>query len=1096
MASHEFPHLHLHTTHSHLDGYGTPEQFYEHAAKMNIKAMAHTEHGNISSWPQAQKQGKDKGIKPIFGIEAYVVPDHTERSKGYNHITILAADQIGLRNLFDLVSVSFNEGFYYKPRMSWRDILRKGEGLILLSGCWSGFAARHIVTTIRNPTAEVAGVPTKKQVDDWIRTMSRKFPGRFYMELMPLQVGIQKDVLNFELELAARLKIPFVATNDVHYICDGQEDIQDDLVCIRSNAAKDETERRKYDVRELYIKTKAQMADGFKKLGLDDSTIRVAIENAYDIADRCNAVVPAAKPVVYRIGAEIDKSHPVHSWGVDWPESVNAPPGVPTDSELVFGAALRRMWKLRNIPYTKKYKDRAKYEYDLLKAKKFLDYILIIWDLINAAKERPESEGGPILVGPARGSAAGSLICYILGITEVDPFYDDLIFERFVDHTRTDPPDIDIDFPDDQRDWVKGYLQRRWGGPAHVGTLISHAVFKGKNALDDISRVYRVPRWATERIKALLIERSSGDARATFTLEDTFKEFPEAAEIARRYPQLMLSQRLEGQIRHQGTHAAGVIVSTEEPLDRIGAFYQDGAFWVDKKDGEKLEHLKIDLLGLNTLTVLREAAKNIGLSGKDILDFYYNRIPMDDPKVIQAFGRSEVDGIFQFEGQAQMLVCRQLSPKSYKHVRDCTALSRPGPLHCGGTEAYVKRANGEPYDVELELLEPIVADTYGKILYQEQVMQILDKIGHLVWEDIQQLRRLIAKSVGVEYFNKYRDRFMEGATKKSGVDPAVAAAIWDEMCTFGSWAFNRAHAASYTRLSVWTMYMKIYHPDAFLAALAGYSSSEDRKGKAVRLFHRTRGPILSVDINASKAKFSLERISYRDKSGLKEFGLRPGLSDIKGVGEKAAEAILSIREKDGPFKSVTDFISRVPGRIVNRRVRKVLHLLGAFNSLLDKSGVEADKVACETAEYAKTFKTYRAMVSNHCFWVLPVDFPGLRRQLKGLKPLKEIQDTGSVQRNVGFVGRVRHINQRDYRELGSEDKLAKLKPGEETRFINLTIEDEEDFIMTTVPRRNYGRLKNTVFKYVKEGTVIYGRGSILPDGRRIFIDELYAVEEK
>lgn len=1078
MDSREFPHLHLHTTHSHLDGYGTVEAFYENAAKRGFFAMAHTEHGNISSWPQAQMIGEKKGIKPIFGIEAYVVPDASERSRGYNHITLLAENDKGIRNLFSLVKDSFDHGFYYKPRMSWSDLLRQNEGIIAFSGCWSGYAARNVVTTIKNPTAEVAGIPTKRQVEDWLKVMAKRFPGRFFVELMPLQVDLQKDVLALEIHLARQLGIPIVATNDVHYICDGDDDVQDDLVCIRLNSKKNDPERKAYDVNGLFVKTRAEIEEGFQALGIDQDIIEEAIGNAYAVADRCNAKVPKAKPVRYRCEDGIACKSAGSGLSVDVKSLSKNRGDYQADIELVFGVVLRFMWKLRGVPTTEQYTKRAAHEYAILRDKKFLDYMLIIWDLIWAAKNRSDAEGGPILVGPARGSSAGSLICYVLGITEVDPFYDDLVFERFVDINRHDLPDIDIDFPDDEREWGEKYLTQRWGGPEYVGRLISHAFFKGKNALTDIGRIYGLPFWAIERVKSLLIERSSGDARATFTLEDTFKEFPDAEEIAKRFPQILLTRRLEGQIRHTGTHAAGIVVSTEEPLKEVGTFYREGAFWMDKKDGEKFGFLKIDLLGLNTLTVLREAARNIGITGKAVLDFYYG-IDLRDQKVIDAFARCDVDGIFQFEGQAQRAVTKQLKPWTYEMVRDLTALSRPGPLHCGGTDTYIANAHSEVgYEISPIELEPIVRDSFGVIIYQEQVLKIMRDIGHMDWDMITDARRHIAKSVGREHFEVFRTAFMKGALEKSKISEELANALWERMCTFGSWAFNRAHAASYTRPSIWTMHMKLYHKPAFYAAMAGFSSSEERRAISVRAFARECGPILPVDINESKAHFSL--------SGN---GLRPGLGDVKGIGPKAAQAILAGQ----PFSSFADFLRKVPSRTANAKVRRLLHLIGAFYGLPDTEAIRRDRELTEADEYRKKFKTLRALASAHCFWVLPVNFPELRKQLR-CKPLKEMEERDHTVPDVRVTGRIRHINQRDYKELGSEHKLAKLKPGEETRFINITIEDEEDFIMITVPRRRYRQMKDLVFKELKEGSIVFGRGAMLAKSRRIFLEELMGVE--
>ena len=1081
----EFPHLHLHTTHSHLDAFGTPGQFYEAAANLGMGVVGHTEHGNISSWPSSQLEGKKTGITPAFGIEAYVVKDPSVRERGYNHVTLLAANQEGIGVLFKLVSKSFNEGFFYKPRMAWKDIIKYGKDcLFVFSGCWSGFAAQYLIgKEVKNPTHEVKRIPEWSEVDYWLKTMKKSFGDRFMIELMPIYSEMQKQVLGHEIDLASRYGIKTIATNDCHYIEDGHHDEQDDLVCIRSAKAKDDPDRPRYDVRDLYLKTEDQMRDGFRALGVRTSEADAAIARAFEVAEairKAAPTVPEAEPVRYRLS-----EGKALSFSLSGRAKARGVPISKLTGREIFREVIKLMWEERSefIPRTKQYVDRVKTELAVFEEKDYIDYMLIIWDLIWAAKTRPDEEGGPMFIGPARGSSAGSLICYILAITEIDPFYDALIFERFVDPNRTDPPDIDIDFPDDERGWVMEYLKSRWGGEDHVGTLISHAIFKGKIALTDIAKVYRVPKWAVDRIKGMLIERSSGDARASFTIEDTMAEFAEAKEIVDRFPKIKLAGRLEGQIRHNGKHAAAMIVSTEKPLNEVGAFYREGRFWMDKRDAEKFGHLKIDALGLNTLTVLREAARNIGLTGKEMIEFYY-RMDMRDAETIKGFTECDVEGVFQFDGRAQMVITKKLAPETYEEVRDLTAMSRPGPLHCGGTENYIARARGDEYEITPKQLEPVTKNSYGVILYQEQVMEIMRDIGRMSWPEIVDVRRHISKSVGKEHFEVFHDSFNKGALGYHKIPEAEAEELWDAMCTFGSWAFNRAHAASYTRLSMWTMWMKRKHPHAYLAAMAGWSSSEDRKARAIRLFQRRCGPILPVRLNLSGRRFRLEAT----KKGAQ--GLRIGYQDIKGVGEKAA---INISES-GPYATMKEFIEKVTLRVVNKRVRKVLHVLGAFKDMPDQDVVLVDRNVCEVDEYLASLKSKRDLAASHCFWVFPLDMESLRNETGAIK-IDSIKEVDYHRDNIKVCGIIRQINQRDFRELGSEEQLKRLKPGEETKFINITIEDEEGFMMVTVPRRHYRRMKGLVFKDLAEGKALVAQGTVLKNGRRMFLERLWSVKE-
>ena len=569
-----------------------------------------------------------------------------------------------------------------------------------------------------------------------------------------------------------------------------------------------------------------------------------ALENAKMIAEDCNADLPSAT-------------------------MVKASVGMPSLESLCADASRARGIDLTNTIY----RDRLNRELGLIHEKQFEEYFYLVWDLVRFAKKH-------MLVGPARGSSCGSLVCFLLGITEVDPIPYDLLFERFIDINRKDLPDIDIDFPDDRRDLVFEYLRNKYGSSnvARLGTVMR---YKAKSSIDLISKELNIPAWEVVNFKNSIIERSTGDSRAGFCIMDSFEQLEVGKQVLKKYPQLKVAADIEGHASGCGQHAAGIVVTAEAINNFCSVDNIKGSLHIDKHDAEDLNLLKIDALGLRTLSVLQDCLDQVGWSREQLISY-----PTNDKAAYAVLNNKKFAGIFQFEGHALQTLCSQMLIDDFEDIAALTALARPGPLHSGGTTEYIRRRIGEKQVVHLHpLIAHTTANSWGVVIYQEQVMQISREMGKLSWEDVSLLRKAMSKSLGKEYFDGFKSRFITGAIEQK-VDPDDAGRVWDNICTMGSWSFNRSHAVAYAMVSYWCMVLKAKFPLEFSAACLRNARDESQSIRLLRELSREDYKFKAYDYKLSQKNWSVQ-------NGM----LIGGLTNIKGVGDKMAEDIILRRSR-------------------------------------------------------------------------------------------------------------------------------------------------------------------------------------------------------
>lgn len=797
----KFVSLHHHTTFSYGDGFGTPASHVERAAELGYHAMAVTEHGNVSSHAQAEKAALKAGIKAIFGCEVYTAPIDMRETANQRkwHLTVLAMDQVGYRNLSELVSRSWDEGFYRWPTVTGPMLADHAEGLIVLSGCADSLLACTILGGKGIPE------PAKPDIKAGIK-VALKFKellgDRYYLEVQQFpELKRARELNAIYQHISEKTGIPLVATADVHYPRPEDNDMQKVLhAASRGNGTVAEAEAGwEYDIRLTLPESDKFIIKRLTRTGLTGPQAEAAVARTSEIADRCNVTLPKSSQIRFPL-----------------------PEGTP-DAKTLIWQWIERGWKYRlarnaHMRKNKKaYRERLNYEMELIEFKDFVDYFLMLSDAVRFAKD----QGIP--VGPARGSAAASLTCYLLRIIEVDPMmFPTMMFERFIDAQRADLPDVDLDFSDDRRDEVRQRLIDVYG-IERVANIGSFTKYRGKNSLDDVGRTHNIPPFEIETVKGLVLERSGGDSRFDASLEDTFEMFPQAASVLARYPDLSKAMRLEGNYKGMGVHSAGIVVSNE-PITDTCAFYTRhdvgkakktlSVVAYDKKDAEYLGMLKADFLGLTTMGMIGLALDTIGMS----IDELY-QIPLDDPKTLAAFKRADVVGIFQFEGRATRLMTKDVQPDNFMEIADINALSRPGPLFSGASAQYVDVKHGRR---EPEHLHPIV-DKYTKhsnyqIIYQEQVLATLREMGGFPGSVTGALRKVISLKLGEAQFNEWYPNFINGAKEHHGIDAKLADRVWRLMVTSATYSFNIAHCISYGMLAFWCMWLKVHHPAAFYAA--------------------------------------------------------------------------------------------------------------------------------------------------------------------------------------------------------------------------------------------------------------------------------------
>jgi DNA polymerase-3 subunit alpha len=800
--------LHTHSTFSLLDGYGTPEMLVARAKELGHTALALTDHGNTSGHVQLEKAARAAGIKPIYGCEFYLTESVRENQRIKCHITVLAKNPVGYRNLLQLASLAYTEGhFYYQPTVDMHDLEQHAEGLVVLSGCLAGYASRGFLTGQDQTAMEYLQWGQKTFCD-------------FYVEVQPLELEDSQKAMVALVGAASKLGIPLVATNDVHYVRLEDRETQCFLAMVR----------RKLTTADEWgmLSPRCYLASEEDMLAWGGPT--EAVLNTQAIADMCEDFrLPRAEPVKY--------------------------PGVKDAYELLLQLC-REGWKRRGVPkeHRATYGDRVKYELEMIRAKDFTDYFLVVADMVKWAKSQN------ILVGPARGSAAGSLVAYLIGITEVDPIKWDLLFERFIDPSRPDPPDIDLDFQHDRRDEVKEYLRLKYGAD-RVTNIAGYSTFKGKGLLDDLGRVYRIPKRLVEEAKADLIEEGGSK-----TVEEVITE---------RWPNLVHVAKAEGMIRQLTVHAAGVVVATNR-LDEYTTIGHDGIM-LDYRDAGELGLLKIDVLSLTTLTIIGKVLEAIGQAPS-----WLYTLPLDDPDTIKAFAGDKFHGVFQYAGGATKGICQQLAPQDFQTLIDINALSRPGPLRSGATKAYI---NGWSDDIH-PVVTKWTARSRGQILYQEQIMRILKDAGNLEWADVNAVRKLITKKQGVEKLVGIKARFMQAFEAK----PELGEEIWKRCGESGAYGFNISHSTSYTFLGYYCMFLKAHYPLEFYWANLAV---EPDNVSLLREFVLGGGKVLGVNWPKSRAGWSID-------NGC----LRAGYLTLRGIGPKSAEKLEAGEEPTGRTKTI------------------------------------------------------------------------------------------------------------------------------------------------------------------------------------------------
>ena len=866
----DFVHLHLHTEYSLLDGAIKIDDLAVRLKEMGMSACAITDHGTMYGAVVFYKALKAQGIKPVIGCEVYVAPDsrfNREASTGakpYNHLILLAKNNEGLKNLNKIVSIGYVEGFYRRPRVD-REVLQKyHEGLICLSACIAG----------RIPSLILAGDMDKAEQEAlWYRDLFGE--GNYYLEVQANTLPEQAVVNSALVRLSNKTGIPLVATNDCHYLKRDDFEAHDVLMCIGTGAKVSDSNRMKMSVNEFYVKSETEMRKYF-------SEIPAAVDNTGLIAEKCNV--------------EFD-FNTIHLPKYD------VPSGYASHEDYLKALSvdgLKKRFQVNGMSAEAKvYADRLEYELNVIGSMGYTDYYLIVWDYVNYAKKCD------IMVGPGRGSGAGSLVAYAIGITNLDPIKYNLVFERFLNAERVSMPDFDIDFCVERRQEVIDYVANKYGAE-HVSQVIAFGTLKAKLCIRDVARVMELPLSDSDRLSKM-IPSADMDLKTALANVSDFKKEYDTNEAVHRVIDIAL--RLEGMARHTTTHAAGVIISGEPITDIAPLSINEDAVVVqyDKPDIESLGLLKFDFLGLRTLTVLRDAAAMV--KENHGVDIVFDKLSFDSPEVYKMIGNGDTVGVFQLESAGMTSFMKELKPTSIEDIIAGISLYRPGPME--QIPKYVKCKHDPSLIVyDHPLLEPILDVTYGCMVYQEQVMQVVRDLAGFSMGQSDNVRRAMSKK-SRKMMDSYRNLFVHGGVDetgktidgavKRGVPAEIAEKIFDDVSGFAGYAFNKAHAASYAVVAYYTAYMKCFYPsELFAATLNSYRGNIGQSSRYMDAAKNMGITILPPSVNESYAKFTTEG----------EGAIRIGLALIKNVGEGAVGDLEKERSKNGKFKDFEDFLVR------------------------------------------------------------------------------------------------------------------------------------------------------------------------------------------
>jgi DNA polymerase-3 subunit alpha len=886
----QFVHLHLHTQYSLLDGANKLKEVIAHAAQLGQPAIAMTDHGNMHGAVEFFYEAKKGGIKPIIGCELYVTPGSRHERKmraqggaGTCHLTVLAANKTGYHNLCKLSSLAYKEGFYFKPRVDHELLEKYSEGLIVLSGCLAG------------EVAQATMIDDYKGAKELVEFYAKTFKDRYYLELQPHPIDDQRKHNSAIMDLAQSVGVPLVATTDCHYLNKDDHFAQEVLMCISTGKTVLDPDRLRHEGFTLHLKTEQEMIKEFE----NNDRCTEAIRNSALIASQCDLSLES-------------KTYYMPKY-----ECADERPLIDMMAEMARDGLQSREDALAALPgwgpaMKQQYIDRLEEEISLIGKMGFAGYFLVVADFIVWAKDHG------IPVGPGRGSVAGSLVAYTMRITEVDPISNKLFFERFLNPERISMPDIDVDFCIHGREHVIKYVIEKYG-KEKVSQIATFGTLKAKAAIKDVGRALGMSYAETDRIAQLVPAPRQG---FDYPISEALKMEPKLAEYAAGEGRelIELAQKLEGLTRHTSTHAAGVVIG-DRPLDELLPMMVD-------KDGndvtqysmtyvEKVGLVKFDFLGLKTLTVLHTACQIIKESRG--VDIDLNALPLNDPKTYTLLCGGNTTGVFQLESSGITEMVVRLKPSCFDDIVAILALYRPGPLDAGMVDHYIERKHGrEPISYLHPLMKDILMDTYGVILYQEQIMQLARALSGYSLGEADLLRKAMGKK-NPEEMAKQKTRFVSGSVEK-GIAQKLADEIFQQMETFARYGFNRSHTAAYALVSFQTAYLKAHYGVEFMAALMTHDMEDtDKTFKNFNECRKQGIAVLPPNMNESSASFTV-------RQGKILFGLEA----VKGTGQKAVEAITRARE-DGPFKDLEDLISRVELNSVNKRVFENMIKSGGFD---------------------------------------------------------------------------------------------------------------------------------------------------------------------
>lgn len=883
----DFVHLHVHSEYSLLDGMSRIKDLPVRAKELGMKAIALTDHGVMYGAVDFYKECKKNDIKPIIGCEVYVAPHsrfdkEAGRDNGYNHLILLAKNKTGYQNLSKLVSLSFVEGFYYKPRIDLEILEKYSEGLICLSACLAGSLSQAIIQGNMEKAEEIAL---------WHK---RVFKDDYYIEIQHNGLRQQIMVNQKLIQLARKIDIPLVATNDAHYLKKEDSYFHEVLLCIQTGKRMSDEDRMRFETQEFYIKSPEEMADYF-------SEFPDAIENTVKIAEKCN----------YDF-----------EFGVTKLPNYDVPEEYATHLDYFKDLCYKGIKNRYGEKPAEEVMSRLEYEISVIDKMGYVDYFLIVWDYINYAK----SVGIP--VGPGRGSGAGSIAAYAIGITDIDPLKYGLLFERFLNPERVSMPDFDVDFCYERRGEVIEYVERKYGKD-HVSQIITFGTMAARMVIRDVGRVLDYPYSETDKLAKMIPMEVHITIPKALEQNREFKELYESNPSVKQLIDIAI--KLEGLPRQASTHACGIVI-TKDPVDTYVPLYvNDGNISTQYTMNllEELGLLKMDFLGLRTLTVISDTEKLVKQNRG--IDVEYDK-EMNDPKVYKLWANGESIGIFQFESQGMTNFMKELKPDCLEDIIAGVSLYRPGPMD--QIPRYIKGKQNPGHNVYTHpALEPILNVTYGCMVYQEQVMQIVRELAGYSLGRADLVRRAMGKKK-LDVMAKEREYFINGQVDengnvlvpgcvRNGIDKESANKIFDEMAEFAKYAFNKSHAAAYSVVSYRTAYLKTYYPEEFMAAtLNSFLGNLDKVPIYIYECKRLNIGILKPDINKSFTKFTVQ-----DKK------IRFGLGSIKNVGISAIETVISEREINGEFESFTDFCERIQSGTVNRKCIECLIKAGCFDEM-------------------------------------------------------------------------------------------------------------------------------------------------------------------